>query len=217
MDFSAADEKRIQTAAEQLEARTGVEVLAMVVGKSDHYPELPWKAFGLGASLAALAVTIRAVLDPPWFLPADGALTALTVIAVGALAALLLPALPPLARRLVNRARLAGEVEQYARGVFLERELFATGERRAVLLLVSLFERQAVVLPDRGLHAALDAAALESVLAAMRAPLGRGDRANALLSGLAALERTLLAAGLRGPAPADAIPDELALDPGVEP
>ena len=64
MDFSAADEKRIQTAAEQLEARTGVEVLAMVVGKSDHYPELPWKAFGLGASLAALAVTIRAVLDP---------------------------------------------------------------------------------------------------------------------------------------------------------
>ena len=42
----------------------GVEVVTMVVGKADVYPETVWKAFALGASIACLAVTIGDLLRP---------------------------------------------------------------------------------------------------------------------------------------------------------
>jgi len=218
MHITADDERRIQAAAEQLEARTGVQVLAAVIGKADHYPEVPWKAFALATALAVLVLAIRAALDPPWFAPVNAAADAVIAIGAGLLGALLALLSPPLARRLAGSARLQGEVDQTARACFLEREVFATRERRGVLLLVSRFERRVVALPDRGLAAQLDEAALAPVLAAMRGPLARGGYAEALLAGLAALEAALLTAGLRGaPGGPDEIPPELIQDPGVRP
>lgn len=218
MTITAGEEQSIQAAAEQLEARTGVQVLTAVIGKADHYPEVPWKAFALATALAVLALAGRALLDPPWFAPVHAAADAVIAIGVGLLGALLALLAPPLARRLAGSARLLGEVEQYARAFFLEREVFATRGRKGVLLLVSCFERKLVVLPDTGLSASLDAPALAPVLAAMRAPLARSAYAEALLAGLAALEAALLAAGFRGaPGGADEIPPELIQDPGVRP
>lgn len=218
MTFTPDEERRIQAAAEQLEARTGVQVLAAVIGKADHYPEVPWKAFALATALAVLALALRAVLDPPWFAPVHAAADAVIAIGVGLFGALLALLSPPLARRLAGSARLQGEVEQSARAFFLEREVFATAQRRGVLLLVSSFERKLVVLPDTGLADRLGSAELAPVIAAMRGPLARGARAEALLAGLAALEAALLAAGLRGAAgSADEIPPELIQDPGVRP
>jgi putative membrane protein len=217
MYFTTADEQRIQAAAEQLEARTGVQVLASVIGKADHYPELPWKAFALAASLAALALAIQTSLDPPWFAPVHAAVYALAVLGIGAVAALAATLLPPLARLLIGSARRQGEVEQYARALFLERELFKTRERSGILLLISLFERQAVVLPDTGLATRLGPTALAPVLAAMAPPLRRGARGEALLAGLATLEAALLAAGLSGASGrVDELPPELIQEQGVQ-
>jgi len=218
MFISAHDEARIQAAAERLEARTGVQVLTAVIGKADHYPEVPWKAFALATALAVLALAARTLLDPPWFAPVHAAADAVIAIGVGLLGALLALLVPALARRLAGSARLQGEVEQFARAFFLERELYATRARSGVLLLVSCFERKLVVLPDTGLAVRLGEAELAPVIAAMRAPLARGARAEALLVGLAALEAALLAAGLRGAAGGpDEIPPELIQDPGVRP
>ena len=123
MHFTDQEEIRIRAAAERLEARTGVQVLAAVIGKADHYPEVPWKAFALAASLAALVLAVQSLLDPPWLLPVNAAAYALVALAVGAVGALGVSALPPLARRFVSRERRVGEVEQYARAFFLERGL----------------------------------------------------------------------------------------------
>lgn len=217
MPITTAEEQRIQAAAERLEHRTGVQVLAAVVGKADHYPEVPWKAFALAASLGALALAAQAVLDPPWFAPVHAAAYAVAALGLGLLGALLAVSMPPLARRLAGSARLQGEVEQYASVLFRERELFKTRERTGVLLLISLFERRAVVLPDTGLAERLGAAALAPVLAAMAPPLRRGARGEAVLAGLAALEAALLAAGFRGaPGAPDEVAAELVQEKGVE-
>lgn len=216
MFFAEAEERSIQLAIEQIEARTGVQVLATVVGKADHYPEAPWKAFALAAALASLVVAIDAALDPPWVVPAQAVIDAIAVLGAGATAFLATVLLPPLARALIPAARLEAEVDQYARACFLEREVFGTRERTGVLVLVSLFERKVAVLPDTGLAARLPAEALAAVVAPMRVPLSRGARFAALSAGLEALESTLLAAGFRGlPGAPDEIPTELAEDPGV--
>jgi putative membrane protein len=217
MYFTAVEEGRIQSAIEQVEARTGVQVLAAVIGKADHYPEAPWRAFALAASLASLVLAIQAALDPPWIAPVHAAFYAIAVLGVGAAAALATMLLPPLARLFIPSARLEGEVEQYARGYFLEREVFGTRERTGILVLVSLFERKIAILPDTGLADRLPAGALAAVVAQMRPQLSRGARFAALSAGLNALERTLLAAGFRGaPGAPDEIPTELVQGGGVD-
>lgn len=217
MYFTADEENRIQAAVEQIEARTGVQVLASVIAKADHYPEAPWKAFALAASLASLGLAVQAVLDPPWIAPVHAAFYAIVVLGVGATAALAATLLPPLARLLIPSARREGEVEQYARVCFLEREIFGTRERTGILVLVSLFERKIAILPDTGLADRLPAWALPAVGRCMAPQLSRGELFAALLAGLIALEKALLDAGCRGaPGAPDEIPAELAEDRGVD-
>lgn len=46
----------------EVEKRTGVQIVVAVIEKSDSYPELPWKAFALGAAVAGLAVSLYAMV-----------------------------------------------------------------------------------------------------------------------------------------------------------
>ena len=209
MYFAQDEEARIRETVSALEAKTGAQVLAVVVGKSDAYPETPWKAFALAASISALVLALHAALDPPWPGPLDAALGAAAVLGLGAAAALLTTLLPAFARLFLASARLEGEVDQYARALFLERELFRTRRRTGVLILISLFERKVVVLPDSGVAARVDAATLQEVARRMTAHLARGARFAAVMDGLAALETTLLRAGFAGtPGAPDEIADE---------
>jgi putative membrane protein len=210
MYFTAQEEARLEEIISGIETKAGVQVLTAVVGKADAYPEVPWKAFALGASLTALILTVQALLDPPWIVPFHTAFCAAMVIGIGAVSALLATFLPPLARWFVTPARFEGEVAQYAHAFFLEREMFCTRERTGILLLVSLFERKVVVLPDSGVAARVSQRALAQVVARMTPPLSRGERYQALVEGLAELQSALLAAGFAGvPGAPDEIRDEL--------
>jgi putative membrane protein len=101
---------------------------------------------------------------------------------------LLTVVLQPVARLFLEGARAEAEVRQYAEGLFLQHELFATPARRAVLLLVTRFERRVVILPDRGLQPALTPPVLGGIVAVMTARLARGEVAAAIEAGLVALE-----------------------------
>lgn len=218
MHFTSEDEKRLENLISGIETRTGVQVLAAVVGKSDAYPEAPWKAFALASAVSALGLTIQALLDPPWITPSHAAVLALVVLGAGAAAALLTTLLPPFGRWFTSAARREAEVDQYARSLFLEREMFRTRHRAAVLLLVSLFERTIVILPDSGVAARVAPPQLNDVVARMTPYLSRGARFQALAEGIAALQDLLLAAGFSGGAAAgpDEIGDELIQRKGTE-
>ena len=44
MPLSASERKAIDAATAEIEARTGVQVVTAIIGKADHYVELPWIA-----------------------------------------------------------------------------------------------------------------------------------------------------------------------------
>jgi len=83
------------------------------------------------------------------------------------------------------------ETRQYAESLFLSREMFATQKRKSVLLLISLFERRIVVLPDRGLREKIHQRAIENIIGHMRPYLSAGQTAQALRAGLEKLEERL--------------------------
>jgi putative membrane protein len=177
------------------EKRTGAQIVLAVIERSDSYPELPWKVFALGASIAGLLVFGMNLLWPLTS-PINAALLAIVMIlAAGAGFALLSVFVPDFARLFLNAHRAEVETRQYAESLFLSKQMFATSKRKAVLLLVSIFERQISVLPDTGLARELNQEATDKIINHMRPYLTAGKTARAMDAGLKKLAEIISAGG----------------------
>jgi putative membrane protein len=196
MSLSASERDAIDAATTRVEASTGVQVVTALVGKADHYAELPWIAFALGASVAALGAVVADWLRPQWVSAEVALVHTITILGFGAASALATVLLPAYARAFLRDTRRDVEVRHYAESLFLRRELFKTQARNAVLILVCRFERKVEILPDVGLHAKVAEADWQRVIAAMTQPLREERFADALLGGLATLEVMLSDKGL---------------------
>jgi putative membrane protein len=212
-NFDDRERIRLDRRVAEAEKRTGAQIVLAVIERSDSYPELPWKAFALGASIAGLAVSAAFLVRPVWSSGSAALLAAAVTLATGSAAALLCVFAPGFARLFLDAHRAEGEVRQYASSLFLSRELFATHRRTGVLLLVSLFERQVVVLPDTGLAQRLDQDALQGIIARMAAPLKAGQVARALEDGLNRLE-DVLAGMATGDSGENELPDGIVEEKG---
>lgn len=196
MFLSASDKQAITARVAALETTLGIEVVTMVAAKSDNYPEAVWKAFALGASLAALVVAIGEVLHPDWVTTGAVLTAAVTILGVGAACALAAVYVASFARLFVRASRATLEVAQHAKAQFLDRGLSATRERTAILLLVSLLERRVEIVADRGLDAHVSRAQWDGVIARVTERLAAGEVGPAILAGLAAIEALLAGKGI---------------------
>lgn len=169
-----------------IEARTGTQIVPAVVGKSDSYVELPWTAFALGASLAALGLVLADAWRPQWTVSSTAILHAGVVLGAAAACALLAIFAPPFARLFLRPARSQVEVRQYAESLFLRHELFATRRRAGVLILVSLFERRIEIVADTGLRDRVTDGDWQAVIAGMAPHLRERRPADALRHALTA-------------------------------
>jgi putative membrane protein len=150
MFLTHADSQAIEQRVQALERAVGVEVVTMVVGKCDVYPETVWKAFALASSLAALAVALGDMLRPDWITSTAVLSSIVAILGIGASCALATVYIPGFARLFLRRLACALEAAQYAKVQFLERQLFATPQRTAILILVAMLERRVVILADTG-------------------------------------------------------------------
>ncbi len=208
------ERQRLDSLVAEAEKRTGAQIVLAVIERSDIYAELPWKAFALGASAAGFVVVLFDLFRPDWITSTAILLAVAATLAVGAVCALAAVHLPGFARIFLDAHRAEVEVRQYAQSMFLSRELFATRGRTGILLLVSFFERQVVILPDSGVAKRLNHKAQKDVLSRMTAPLAADHVNHALEEGLAALEKELA-----GTAPAgkreNELPDQVIEEKGV--
>ena len=204
--MTEADEIDAQVAA--LEARTGIQIATALIGKADSYAELPWKAFALGAVLAAFGVVLAEAWRPQWATAGAAFVDAATILGAAAACELAAVLVPPFARLFLAQHRRDLEVRQHAQSLFLTRELFATRSRTGVLILVSVFERRIEILPDTGLHARVSEPDWRTVVDRMAPHLRESRPFHALEEGLGAAEAMLTARGLRGAgAAANELPD----------
>jgi putative membrane protein len=182
--LSDDEHSRLDERIAEAEKRTKAQIVLAVIKRSDAYAELPWKAFALGVSIAGLLVCILDLLLYYWISHTMVLIAMAATLVVGAALALLTVFLPGFARLFLSAHRAEVEVRQYAESLFLTREMFATGRRTGILLLVSLFERQVVLLPDKGLSNRLTRDAMRDVIAHMSSSLARNEINRALEDGL---------------------------------
>ena len=215
MSLSSRDQQEIDSVLRQFEHETGVQAVAAVIEKADAYPELPWKAYALGSALGAVSVLVVPFLVTDWSIAFTIAAPAMAILGTGAVLAAAAAFVPPFARLFLDRLRGEAEARQYALAMFLDRELFGTGDRRAVLVLVSRFERVAVILPDRGVQPYAPRAELDRIAGDMRGALRRGI-APAFAAAFAGLRTTMIARGFQAaPDRANALSDEIVAEKGA--
>ena len=204
MHLTAQEQQQINELVAEVEAASGAQFIVAVIGKADAYPEIPWKAFALGTVSAALLVACVEFGLVSWPGLRAAVFGLIPVLAAGMVFALVAVFVPAVGRALLDRVRARAEVEQYARAVFLERGMFQTRHRVGVLVLISLFEREAMILADTGVRQHVTAGQIEAIVAQM-APLIR----KGLVFGAAQTALTTLAALLRGKLGRVAVADEL--------
>ncbi|MFC1883841.1 TPM domain-containing protein [Thermodesulfobacteriota bacterium] len=186
------ERNRLDQRIAEAEKITGAQIVLAVVKRCDSYPEIPWKAFAVGASIGALVVFLLELFFFSW-MPQTTLLVGVVSVTLfaGIAFVLLTVSMAGLARIFLAENRAEEEVRQYAESVFLDRELFATSQRTAILMLVSMFERKVMILPDTGLRDFLDKETIRTIISSMAPILAAGDLARALEDGLKGLEKVL--------------------------
>lgn len=207
MLISDKEQQEINELAQQFEAATGAQAVAAVVGRADDYPDITWKAFALGAGLAALAVVADEFLNPDWASIHAPWRDVMAILTCGVLFSLAAAYIAGFARLFLNRERAADEVRQYAEGIFLERELFRTAERVAVLILVCRFEHKVYILPDTGIARVLARGDLDAAIGAMTPLLKQWQLTPAFRAGFESLAATLKRKQFQASAHGNELPD----------
>ena len=182
--LSDHEHTRLDRLIAEAEKRTKTQIVLAVIKRSDAYAELPWKAFALGASIAGLLVFILDLPFYDWSSHTMALIAVAATLAAGALSRFWLYLYRDSRRLFLSAHRAETEVRQYAESLFLSREMFATSRRTGILLLVSLFERQVVLLPDKGLSNRLTRDAMRDIIATMTSFLKRNEVNRALEDGL---------------------------------
>lgn len=182
--LSEEERNRMNRLVSESEKRSGCQIVLAIVQRSDNYTELPWKAFALGSSVAGLFLLVANPWLFQWASQIMTLFTAAAILAAGSLLALLTVVWPRFAACFLTKHRAETEVRQYAESLFLSRELFATKRRTGILVLISRFERQVILLPDSGIKTRLNEADQQAVIAGMIPMLRKNQVVQAFETGI---------------------------------
>jgi putative membrane protein len=189
--LSETDRSRLDKKIAEAEAKTSAQIVLASVKRSDSYAEIPWKAFAFGISVAGLTVFLFDMLYLQWVTNTMILLSVAVIFATGIIFVFLTLLFPGFARLFLSAHRKETETLQYAESLFLSHELFATEGRRGVLLLVSYFEKQVVILPDKGVRNRLRTDVMNNIISKMTQDLRRNNVRNAMETGLEELTAAL--------------------------
>lgn len=152
--FSDSDLARIKSAVKEAENTISGEIVPVIVDRSGRYTIANYKGAILGASIAFL---ILVLLDRYVFTDVENALFYDPVFifflaTVGGMLGAILPNLfAPIKRALINRQYLDNATRQRAECAFLEEEVFNTKQRTGIMIFISFFEREVMVVADKGI------------------------------------------------------------------
>jgi putative membrane protein len=207
-----SDDERLEIAklVGRFESATGVQVVVALTRKADDYPEIPWKAFALGASLAGLVAALHPAVIRIWSDSSVAALDAMLILGCGALFAAAAAFVPALSRLFLDGVRAHGEALQYAKELFVDRELFRTRSRRAMLVVMCKLEGVAIIIADSGVAPYAPPPELAAIGREAAGRLRRGELVGAFGLALAGIEALLVRHGMPPePMPGDELADDL--------
>jgi len=185
-ELTEQDRARISQAVQQAERGTRAEIVPMIVERSGLYRDAQYRA-GLMLALIVLAALVSfEAAWLPWGWHRDNAawllLATLAAYALGHWSG----TLGPVIRAITPTERMKQKVRLRAERAFARHGIARTRERTGVLIMLSMFEHQVYVLPDREVGSRITSAQWQEAVQVAVEQLRQGD----LVGGLcAAIER----------------------------
>ena len=153
------DLERIKAAVKNAEEKISGEIVPVLVERSGDYLIALYKGSLIGAALTFVSMVVldRFVInDAVNTLFYDPVFILLIVILGGVLGAVVPYFSDPVKRLLVARRYQDLVTRQCAENAFLEEEVFNTRQRTGIMIFVSFFEHEVIVMADKGISKIVD-------------------------------------------------------------
>ena len=177
--FSEEDQNRIKESVKMAEDKISGEIVPVFVEQSGFYTLANYRGAMLGAIVAFLSVIVfdrlvptLAVYDPVYIF---------TIVVFGSLLFAVLPqVIVPFKRFLVGQKHFDRATRNKAENAFLEEEVFATRHRTGIMIFVSFFEREVIVMADRGISKVVDQKEWDNLVKMVTKAIGQGNIVNCM-------------------------------------
>ncbi len=153
--FKPEELERIKAAVKQAESKISGEIVPVFVEKSGHYTIANYRAGIIGATTVFFLIVMfdryvpsLAVYDPM--------LIFVLVMLGGLIGALKANYIPFVKRMMLSQAYMDQSTRKRAESAFLQEEVFNTRLRTGIMIFISFFEHEVIVMADKGINKEVD-------------------------------------------------------------
>lgn len=195
--FSEADLQRIKNAVRQAENNISGEIVPVIVERSGLYQTARYKGGVLLASIFFVMIIVldRYVVDASNTLYYDPLFIFFIVVVAGLLGALLTTVSPRVQRLMISQREMDECTRQRAENAFLEEEVFNTRHRTGIMIFISFFEHEVIVMADRGISKVVNQTEWDKIVGDLIAHIRAGKVTDGIEAGIGRCGQILLEKG----------------------
>lgn len=192
--FSEKDLERIKAAVKEAESKISGEIVPVFVEKSGYYTIANYRGAMILASFtfALIVISDRYV---PTLSVYDPLLIFILVFAAGALGSILTHYILPLKFWLLSQFHLDQSTRKRAETAFLEEEVFNTRHRTGIMIFVSFFEHEVMVMADRGISKVVGQKEWDKIVGSIIEHIHKGKVADGMVMAIHRCAEVLLENG----------------------
>jgi putative membrane protein len=184
--FSSEDLARIKAAVFEAESKISGEIVPVFVETSGTYTIANYRG-GLIAAVSAFLTIIFLDRYAQHYAIYDPLIILIVFLVAGVIGGFASHYILPLKRRLIDQQQLDASTRVRAERAFLEQEVFNTRERTGILIFVSFFEQEVIIMADKGISKVVDQKEWDALVRLII----EGIRKNKIVDGLeAAIKRS---------------------------
>lgn len=196
--FSEADLQRIKNAVKEAENSISGEIVPVIVERSGVYATAVYKAsiiLGLVAFVTMIVVDRYVIADASNTLFYDPVFIFFIVVLGGVLGALATTLSEPVKRLLISQKQLDECTRQRAENAFLEEEVFNTRHRTGIMIFISFFEHEVIVMADRGISKVVEQKEWDKIVSDLISHIRQGRMTDGIEAGIKRCGEILLEKG----------------------
>ena len=195
--FGDADLQRIKAAVNEAEKKISGEIVPVIVERSGSYAIANYKASLISGMLFFIIMIIldRYVIDASLTLYYDPLFIFGVVVLGGVIGAVIPNLVPGLKRWLVSRSYMDEACRQSAENAFLEEEIFNTRHRTGIMIFISFFEHEVIVMADRGISKVVEQKEWDQIVSELLVHIRAGKIVEGLEAGITRCGEILLQKG----------------------
>lgn len=198
--FSDEDLQRIKAAVKEAEQKISGEIVPVIVERSGVYTIANYKASVIAATFFFVVMIFldRYVIDGATHtLYYDPLFIFVVVVAGGALGAVIPNVSHAVKRWLASRRYMDECCRQSAENAFLEEEIFNTRHRTGIMIFISFFEHEVIVMADRGISKVVEQREWDKIVSELIAQIRSGKVVDGIEAGIRRCGEILLEKGFR--------------------